>query len=255
MAVRTAYAQGTPCWVDLSADDFAGAQRFYAELFDWQLDVGAEESGTYTMCRKDGRSVAGLMPHRGEDLPPTWSTYIASDDVDECAQLIRGHGGRIVMEPMDVLGAGRMCYAIDPVGATFGVWEAGEHVGAERVNEPGTLTWNELLTPDGAAADAFYRAVFGYEIQQLGDGADFDYTVWNIEGKAVCGRLHTGQGTAPQWMAYFAVDDCDKAAAKVADLGGAVLRDPTDSPYGRLAVVADPWRAQFTIMKLADPQR
>lgn len=252
MAVRTGYTAGTPCWVDLAAADFAGAQRFYGELFDWQLDEGAEEAGRYTMCRKDGHNVAGLMPLSGGDLPGAWCTYIASDDVDETAQLITEHGGVLVMEPMDVVGAGRMCVARDPAGAVFGVWEAGEHIGAERVNEPGALCWNELSAPDGKVADDFYRALFDYRTDQMGDGKTFDYTVWHIGGRQVCGRLRD-TGSPSQWLTYFAVEDCDKSAARAAELGGTIVQQPTDTPYGRMAVVEDPWSAPFSIMRLADP--
>jgi predicted enzyme related to lactoylglutathione lyase len=259
MAVRTEYAQGTPCWVDLTAEDFAGAQRFYGELFDWQFEVGAEESGAYTMCRKDGQNVAGIMPRTGEDMPGTWSTYFASDDVDETAQRIRDHGGTVMMEPMDVMGAGRMCFAFDPTGAAFGVWEPGAHIGAERVNEPGAVCWNDLNTRDGKAADKFYSAVFGHQVEQMGDGINFDYTVWMVDGRQVCGRLKMNDDwpddVSPHWMTYFSVDDCDKSAAKAAELGGRIEQAPFDSPYGRLAVISDPWQAHFTLMKLADTPR
>jgi hypothetical protein len=85
MAERTGYAQGTPSWVDLSAADFDGAQRFYGDLFGWEFDVGPEETGHYTMCRSGGLNVAGMMPRQSEQQPSVWSTYFASDDVDTTA--------------------------------------------------------------------------------------------------------------------------------------------------------------------------
>jgi predicted enzyme related to lactoylglutathione lyase len=51
-------------------------------------------------------------------------------------------------------------------------------------------------------------------------------------------------------MTYFAVADADAAAAAVGATGGTVLREPVDSPHGRLAVVADPWGAAFTVIRL-----
>jgi len=36
---------------------------------------------------------------------------------------------------------GRMFIAADATGATFGVWQAGAHIGAGLVNEQGGLTW------------------------------------------------------------------------------------------------------------------
>ena len=52
------------------------------------------------------------------------------------------------------------------------------------------------------------------------------------------------------WMTYFAVDDCDAAAAKVTELKGTVLLPPIDVPPGRFAVVEDPQGAAFTIIRI-----
>ena len=51
-------------------------------------------------------------------------------------------------------------------------------------------------------------------------------------------------------MIYFAVEDADAAAAKVAELGGKVHRAPADIPgTGRFAVVGDPQGAGFGILQ------
>jgi predicted enzyme related to lactoylglutathione lyase len=253
MADRSSYAQGIPCWVDLATADVEGAQRFYGELLGWQFEPAG--FGDYVMCTLNGRRVAGLAPRQGEEVPTGWVTYLASDDADETALRIRDHGGMVLLEPVDVMSAGRMCIAADPAGAAFGVWERGEHLGAEKVNEPGTLCWNEVNTRDGKAADDFYRSVFGVRTEQMGDGVNFDYTVFLVEGKQVGGRLQMNDDwpaeVTAHWMTYFAVDDCDKAAAQATELGGSVQHGPFDSPYGRVAVITDPDGSAVSIMQLA----
>jgi predicted enzyme related to lactoylglutathione lyase len=256
MADRSGYAPGTPSWVDLGAADFERARQFYGDLFGWEFELGDENMGYYSMATSDGRRVAGIAPRQSEDQPAVWTVYIASDDADETAQRIREHGGTMIMEPLDVMDQGRMLIAADPGGAVFGVWEAGAHTGAQKVNAPGSFSWCELNARDGKAADQFYSAVFGHQPEQIGDGVKFDYTVWHIGGQQVCGRLQMTaewEGVPPHWMPYFAVDgDCDKAAERVTELGGRVQVEPFDSPYGRMAVVADPDGANFTIIHLAD---
>ena len=42
---------------------------------------------------------------------------------------------------MDVGTQARMLVAVDPAGAVFGAWQAGEHTGAQLVKEPGAFTW------------------------------------------------------------------------------------------------------------------
>ena len=257
MAERTSYPTGTPNWVDVGAADVEGAHRFYRELFGWEIMPGGEEVGYYAACALGGKPVAGIGARPDPSVPSRWSMYIASDDVDGTAKLITEHGGQLLTEPMDVMQFGRSCFATDPTGGVFAVWQAVEHIGAGRVNEAGAFTWSELNTRDGATADAFYRNVFGYgEPEQIGDGTSFDYTLWKVNGEVVCGRMQVDDqwpaDMPAHWMVYFAVDNADTAAARVTELGGTVHSGPFDSPYGRLAVVADPWGATFSIIQPPD---
>ena len=58
----------------------------------------------------------------------------------------------------------------------------------------------------------------------------------------------------PNWMIYFAVDDCDAMAQKTTDLGGRVLKPAEDIPtIGRFAILQDPQSAAFAIIK-PEPQ-
>jgi uncharacterized protein len=49
------------------------------------------------------------------------------------------------------------------------------------------------------------------------------------------------------WSVYWHVDDVDATVARVEALGGSVTMRPETTPYGRLAVVADPAGAQFKL--------
>jgi hypothetical protein len=54
----------------------------------------------------------------------------------------------------------------------------------------------------------------------------------------------------PCWVGYVGVDDADRAAAKVKQLGGRILMEPTDIPnVGRFAAVTDPQGAAFNLFK------
>jgi predicted enzyme related to lactoylglutathione lyase len=254
MPERTSYSDGTPNWVDLGTPDLDAAVAFYGGLFGWTFAGTGPEHGYYTLCLLDGSPVAGLGPQRVPAAPSTWNTYLASSDADHTAGRIRDAGGRVLMEPTDVAEAGRMLYAVDPTGAGFGAWQGREHLGSRRTDEPGAPCWHELRTRDGATADEFYRSVFDHEHEQIGDGRNFDYAVIRVGDRAVGGRLRIGRddasGVQPHWMTYFAVRDTDAAVATVTAGGGTVLRDPVDSPHGRLAVVADPCGAAFTVIRL-----
>lgn len=255
MTETTGYHDGAPCWADLNTPDLDGAKRFYGELLGWTFDVGDPAMGYYSIARKDGKSVAGVAPKMpGQDFPTMWSLYLMCADVDALARKITAGGGKLVVEPMDIPGQGRMLFAFDSTGAGFGAWQPYGHRGAELHDAVGGMCWNEVNSRDGARTDGFYRDLFGYEQKQIGDGKGFDYTVWSVGGKDVCGRL---QMTAewgeipPHWMTYFAIENCDAGAEKVKALGGQVMHGPFDSPHGRIAVVSDPYGATFSIIQMS----
>jgi predicted enzyme related to lactoylglutathione lyase len=255
MPDRSSYDAGTPCWVDVSAPDLDQAVDFYTGLFGWTAYRTPDpEAGGYTMFRQDGREVAAAGPAQ-EGVPPVWSTYIATDDVDAAVRRVAEAGGTVVAEPFDVLAAGRMAVATDPTGATFCLWQAGEHHGATLVNEPVALTWNELNTRDAEAACDFYEAVFGWERERMGDGgAPFTYYLQKLDGRVIGGIMEMGESfgdVPPHWLAYFAVADTDAVVERAGELGGSLVHGPMDTPYGRMAVLSDPAGAVFAVVRNA----
>src|SRR5918998_547386 len=90
--------------------------------------------------------------------------YVWVEDADETAARVRAAGGAVLAEPFDVGDAGRMARFADPEGAAFCVWQAKQHRGAAVVNEHGSLNFNDLNTRDLDGAQAFYGAVFGWEL-------------------------------------------------------------------------------------------
>jgi predicted enzyme related to lactoylglutathione lyase len=258
MPERDGYPDGEPCWADVVTPDLEAAQRFYGALFGWSFQNSGPEYGNYTMCLIGDNAVAAVTPPAPGSpagVPPMWSVYLASSDVDETARRIERGGGKIMMAPMDIPGSGRMTYALDPTGAAFGVWQGGGHIGAQLTVDPGTPCWAELTTRDAAGADSFYRGLFDYEQVQIGDDEAFDYTVWSIAGRQVAGRLKMGDDTAAtipaNWAIYFSVDDVDAAARRATEAGGELRFGPEDSPYGRFAAVSDPFGAVFNVIDLS----
>ena len=248
----SAWPSGTPCWVDLGVDDIARASTFYSRLFGWDIQAGPPEAGGYAMCLKAGHTVAGIGPKQGPPgTPPTWTVYLASDDADQTAGKITAAGGQILVAPMDVMDVGRMVVAADPAGAIFGVWQARSHTGMGLANEPGSVCWNENFSRDMDGGQAFYHSVFGYGFGDMST-PDFRYATLKLDGKEVGGIGEMGSefpaGPAAHWSTYFAVEDTDAAVATVTAAGGAVLRAPWDTPYGRMASVSDDQGAPFSLM-------
>ena len=254
MTERTSYEPGVPSWVDLSSPDTEASATFYGGLFGWEVQSAGpvEETGGYGMFTLRGKQVAGIGPIMQEGQPPVWSTYVATDDADAAAARAAGAGASVVAEPMDVMDAGRMAIFAHPAAGVLGVWQAGRHTGAELVNEPGALNWNELQTHDVDGAKAFGEAVFGWTPDDQAFGA-MTYTLFTVGGQGVAGAMTmpsgVPEGTPAFWLAYFTVDDCDASVAKLQELGGAVFGPPhTLEGVGRFAVVADLHGATFGVI-------
>lgn len=256
MAERDSYAPGTPSWVDLGAPDPEAAAAFYSALFGWDVMPPGDEAGGYRMCMLKGRPVAGIAPATVAGAPPWWTTYVTVDDAAETAKAVEAAGGQVLAEAFDVMEFGRMAILTDPGGATFSAWQPKQHHGAGLVNEPGSLTWNELTTRHLDTAATFYNAVFGWDAEQNDMGGGVNYTTWKLSGtdSAIGGAMPMVGDQWPadlpdHWMVYFAVEDCDATAARVVELGGVVSVPPMDIPtVGRFAVVNGKQGEVFSII-------
>ncbi|HEY2790871.1 MAG TPA: VOC family protein [Micromonosporaceae bacterium] len=248
MPERSSYPEGAPCWADVNAADAVAAGRFYRGVFGWDLEDMGEQYGHYTIATVDGRTVAAITPPPpgGEDAPSMWTVYLKSDDAASTASAVEKAGGSIVMPTMEVPGQGVMGLVADPTGAIFGIWQPGGHTGAQLFGENGAINWAEAHTPDGPAADTFYTTVFPLTGEPI-EGGGIDFTVLKSGDDMVGGR-YSEPGLDPHWRVYFQVADVDAAVANVREGSGTVLSEPEDTPYGRMAVVADPNGASFALM-------
>jgi len=107
-------------WHELVTSDQKSSGTFFSELFGWKRkEVDAGPFGIYTLFQKDGHDVAGMM-NPTPDTPGKgsyWHSYIAVDDIDECANRAPLLGGSVVVTPHDVPDVGRICIVVDPAGA------------------------------------------------------------------------------------------------------------------------------------------
>jgi uncharacterized protein len=277
MPERNGYIPGVPCWVDTSQPDPEAAVDFYRGLFGWEFEdvMPPESEGRYFLARLRGGDVAavGSIP---EAVPQVamWNTYVWVDSADDTASKVRAAGGAVVMEPFDVMDAGRTAVLTDPEGAAFCAWQAKENKGAGIVNEPGSLNFNGLNTRDIEGAKSFYGSVFGWTTLALDGGAE----MWTLPGygdylerdnpdlRKQTAEAGGPEGfvdvvasinpipddqpdTPPHWSVTFAVDDADATAAKATELGGTVIVPPFDAPWVRMTIIDDPQGATFIASK------
>jgi uncharacterized protein len=246
---------GTPIWTDLGSPDPAASASFYGQLFGWESQDLGEEAGHYTFFTSDGKVVAAVGPHMSEGQPTVWTTYIATDDVEATARKVTEAGGQVLVPPMAVMDQGSMAIFTDSAGAAFAVWQPAKMLGAEKFNQPVSMSWNELSTRDVDAAKRFYPAVFGWGVQSNAMPQGGEYIEWQVGGKSVAGGTPMNEHMPPQvpsfWLVYFAVANADATVAKAQELGATLSAGPYDIPQGRFAILSDPQGATFAIIQLS----
>jgi predicted enzyme related to lactoylglutathione lyase len=114
------------------------------------------------------------------------------------------------------------------------------------------VVWHDLMTLDGPRARAFYTELFAWKLVPMEMQG---FTVWLIEngGKRI-GTIMEEKGIpSSHWMPYLAVGDADEACTRAAALGGRVCVKPMELPkLGRFAVLDDPQRAFFSVLRRPD---
>ncbi|MFF8861422.1 VOC family protein [Streptomyces sp. NPDC015139] len=260
MPRRTAYTEGTPCWIGYAGVDPTGAKDFYAPLFGWEFrseggrghhlilpggggggdgdglvrgdgrdggdggeDIGGDRDGTGVQGDGDGTGsgtddaragiVGGLGPSpAGPRFGSSWTVYLAAKDLGAAHRRAEERGARVLVRGVPAGADGRLSLAVDPLGASFGLWHGAHDEGVVLVDEPGALTAAVLRTPHPDASATFYREVCGTEAA-------------------------TDEAERAGWVPYFGVVDVaafeDRARAAGARLlAPGLLRDPWGAVFG-----------------------
>jgi hypothetical protein len=258
MATTTQHAPGTFCWAELGTTDTAAGKKFYSGLFGWDVQESPIGEGQVYIMLKKGNQDAGAMyaldaQQRKMGIPPHWMNYVSVENADQTAAKIKQMGGKVVMEPFDVMEHGRMAVCQDPQGATFSIWQPKKHPGFGVIDEPGSLCWVELVTTDTDAAEKFYTGVVPWKSEAW--PGPTPYTVFKNAVKMTAGMMTIRKEWGPMppsWIAYFAVEDCDKTLAKATELGGKVCVPAMDIPnVGRMGWLQDPTGGFFAVIAMS----
>jgi predicted enzyme related to lactoylglutathione lyase len=271
ITLQRTYPHGVPSWVDTSQQDPQAAQEFYAGLFGWSFTtVSPPGAPVYAIASLDGRDVVGLG--QAQDSPPSWNTYIAVDDAEQTAARLTAAGAEIT-DPGQAGPFGRAVNLRDPTGVPFRLWQAGEHQGAQLVNDPGSWNFSDLHT-DEPGSIAFSADVFGWSIEDLGFAtmvrrpgygdhleATVDPTIRQRQAgvdipqgfeDAIAWVAPLEPRMAPHWHVSFSVADRDAAAERAERLGGEVL-STQETYWTRTALVRDPQGAVLTASQFTPP--
>ncbi len=259
MPEMTANPPGSFCWMELSTTDPSAAKTFYAGLFGWTaIDNPMGPDEIYTVFQLNGQPVsAGYKQQKDEaamGIPPHWTLYIATADVDVAAARVQVLGGKIIAGPFDVATHGRMAFAQDPTGAVFALWQPKANPGVGVKDKPGAFCWADLMTPNTQRAKQFYEELLGWKVEP-GEHDPSGY-LHISNGETMIGGMPPSErqppNTPPSWLLYYLVESCHASTAKLKGLGGRVFMGPITIPnVGTMSTVSDPQGAVFSLFEPA----
>ena len=259
MPPRTEFKPGEFCWIDLCSHDMEAATTWYSNLFGWkpaaQETHGGPPYAFFTMGDGTAAAVGQMSDEmKAAGVPTMWNSYINTPDCAASEKRAAELGATVTVPTMEIPGHGKLCYILDPEGSSVALWENVGDCTPLCSEDPGSLSWNELMCRDTGKAREFYGALCGWEFADMPMG-DVNYTMIKVEGKDAGGMMGMDgpqfEGVPSHWMVYFAVADCDAATAMVQETGGQVRIPPMDIPVGRFSCVSDPQGGTFSLIALS----
>ncbi|MDO5658486.1 MAG: VOC family protein [Paracoccus sp. (in: a-proteobacteria)] len=239
---------GFPCWFELASSDPARSGAFYGRLFGWTVSDSPMQGYHLAHMGDDPVPVAGVMvPDAGQDIPPSWTVYFASDDADAVAAATTAAGGAVLMGPDAVPGTGRFAVLSDPQGAVFGVLQPEpmetpfpEGSGAWNQQSAGRGNWLELMTTDPTTAFTFYANLFGWRKGEAMDMGEMGaYQMFDHGGGSIGGMMGLGDAPVPNWLPYFGTTGtASETAETIRAAGGHVHHGPHEVPGPAYIIIA-----------------
>ena len=119
---------------EIHATDLDGMQKFYGDVFGWNIVNLGEQMGNYRMVTTGQDAIGekwpgingGITPRHGngpaEGQPVNaFVCTISVDNLDLYLSKVKSSGGTMVLDKMDVPGVGWLAYCKDLEGNIFGI--------------------------------------------------------------------------------------------------------------------------------------
>lgn len=112
---------GEFAWTQLLTAAPEEASAFYQALLGWTAQASELEGVEQVVMFNGGQPVASILgvPEAAGEAMPHWHPHLNVDDVDRRVRLAEELGGRVVVEPGDIVGLGRLAVIQDPTGAVL----------------------------------------------------------------------------------------------------------------------------------------
>jgi hypothetical protein len=106
---------------EIASPNLEGAAAFYEKLFDWR--IGDEQTDGYRLVETADGSIGGGLLRSPEGVFPYVTVYVGVEDLEGTLERAEELGGKTVVEPMAIPGAGRFAVFQDPDGVMLGLFQ------------------------------------------------------------------------------------------------------------------------------------
>lgn len=216
---------------EIMSHDAAALTAFYAELFGWEITTWEEGEAPYHLVQSGGEGYGiaggiGQIPE-GDEWPAYLSVYVLVMDLDARLDLVRGNGGTVAMEPMEIPSVGTIAMVLDPNGAMVGLMQPsmGDEEPPTVPSEHPVVHW-EIGSLDGAAAQTFFSATFGWEFH-VDPEQNYAGVEPGVMGAIGGGIMQVPEGRPGYVTFYVAVEDLQVYLDRAVALGATSLLPPT----------------------------
>jgi len=237
MPKLTTHENGMPLWVDVmveTPEQHYELRAFLSALFDWTWDLGGPEMGSYALARHDGAPVFGLG--QGEGAQGVATTYFGTRAIDDTVEQAVALGAAIIMPVTPVMELGSMAWLVDPVGASFGLWQPGTFQGFGAAYEPNAPGWFDHASSDPKAAGTFYSTLSGHRLTS----PEPSMRILQNGDQWYASVTPSPPGDAPCWKPIYVVDSLKRIHEVVPRHGGAIVIEEMPVPGSAICVFSEP---------------
>jgi predicted enzyme related to lactoylglutathione lyase len=116
----------------------------------------------------------------------------------------------------------------------------------------GKFVWHEQVSPDPRQAEEFYTRLFGWGTEVWKPG-EVDYTMIAAHGQMHGAFSKAMEGAPPpHWLSHVRVEKLEETIDRATGAGGKLAAGPFElEEVGRLAIIADPQGAYFSVYEPA----
>lgn len=113
----------------------------------------------------------------------------------------------------------------------------------------GSIEWRDLTVDNATEVSDFYAQVVGWQKEPVSMGDYDDFNMNNSQGTiaGICHAKGDNAGLPPQWLMYVRVENAELSAHRARELGGEILKGPTEFGGEKYFIIRDPGGAILSV--------